>query len=89
MAAQALSVNGAKVYIVGRRQEKLDAAVKHHSPSDPREIVAIQGDITTKEGLNKLVSKIESKEKVLHILENNAGMTLVPLQWKAPKKPQN
>lgn len=74
MAAQALSVNGAKVYIVGRRQEKLDAAVKHHSPSGPGEIIAIQGDITTKDGLNKLVSEIESKEQVLHVLVNNAGI---------------
>lgn len=74
MAAQALSYNGAKVYIVGRRQEKLDAAMKHHSPSGPGEIIAIQGDISSKDGLEKLVSTIESKEKALHFLINNAGI---------------
>lgn len=74
MAAQALSANGAKVYIVGRRQEKLDAAVKHHSPDGHGEIIAIQGDITSKDGLEKLVKEIESKEKALHILVNNAGI---------------
>lgn len=62
------------MYIVGRRREKLDAAVEHHSPSGSGEIIAIQGDISSKDGIAKVVAEIESKEKVLHILVNNAGI---------------
>ncbi|KAJ6561673.1 hypothetical protein B0H19DRAFT_1209954 [Mycena capillaripes] len=51
VATQALAVNGAKVYIVGRTIEKLDA------------IIPLVGDVTQKDGVKKLVNEIESREK--------------------------
>ncbi|CAL3965360.1 unnamed protein product [Diplocarpon coronariae] len=60
MATQALAVNGAKVYIVGRTEEKLQSVVKNHGQN----IEEISG----------LVKEIESREKRLDILINNAGI---------------
>jgi len=39
MAAQALAANGAKVYIVGRREEALVNAAKTHSPNQGGQII--------------------------------------------------
>lgn len=75
MATQALSVNGAKVYIVGRTKEKLDKVVEKYGQDIPGEIVAITGDVTSKDGVKKLYDEIASREKVLDILINNAGVS--------------
>lgn len=48
---QALAVNGAKVYIVGRTQEKLDTVVKAHGQNIAGEIIPIVGDVSKKEGV--------------------------------------
>ena len=72
--AQALAVNGARVYIVGRREDRLETAAKRYGPHTTGEVIALQGDVTSKEDLARLASEIEAKEKVLHILVNNAGV---------------
>ncbi|KAB8303215.1 hypothetical protein EYC80_004662 [Monilinia laxa] len=74
MATQALAVNGAKVYIVGRTKERLENVVKHHSQNIEGEIIPIVADVTRKDGIARLVKEIESKEKYLCILINNAGI---------------
>lgn len=74
MATQALAVNGAKVYIVGRTKEKLDAVVKSHGQNIAGEIIPLVADISKKEDIKKLVAEIESREKCLCILINNAGI---------------
>ncbi|KAF2144279.1 uncharacterized protein K452DRAFT_349990 [Aplosporella prunicola CBS 121167] len=74
MSTQALAVNGAKVYIVGRTKEKLDTVVKTHGQNIAGEIVPIVGDVTDKEGVEQLVKEIASREKHLDILINNAGI---------------
>jgi len=74
MATQALAVNGAKVYIVGRTEEKLENVVKSHGQNIAGEIIPITADVTQKSEIARLVKEIESREKCLCILINNAGI---------------
>ncbi|KZT39019.1 NAD(P)-binding protein [Sistotremastrum suecicum HHB10207 ss-3] len=74
IAAQALAANGARVYITGRRLDKLEEAAQSLGPDSPGSIIAIQGDITKKEDIQALVEHISSKEKSLNFLINNAGI---------------
>ncbi|KAK4175198.1 hypothetical protein QBC36DRAFT_302208 [Triangularia setosa] len=75
MATQALAVNGAKVYIVGRTKEKLDKVVEIYNKDIEGEIIAIQGDVTSKEEVARLYKEISEREKCLCILINNAGVS--------------
>src|SRR2546423_10946220 len=68
MATQALAVNGAKVYIVGRTEEKLETVAKTYGKDIPGEIIPITADVSRKEEIKKLVSEISSREKCLCIL---------------------
>ncbi len=74
MAVQALAVNGAKVYIVGRTEEKLTTVADVHGKDIAGQIIPLQGDISSKDDIKRLVSEIESREKCLCILINNAGI---------------
>jgi len=74
MATQALAVNGAKVYIIGRTKEKLDRVVETHGKVIQGDIIAITGDVTDKQGIEKLVKEISDREPHLDILINNAGI---------------
>ncbi|KAK4983647.1 hypothetical protein LTR66_008747 [Elasticomyces elasticus] len=71
---QALAVNGAKVYIVGRTEEKLQRVKEVHGKDIAGEIIPLVGDVADKKSVDKLVSEIESKEGKLDILVNNAGI---------------
>lgn len=79
MATQALAVNGAKVYITGRTKEKLDTVVEKYGKDIPGEIIAIPADVTDKKGVQALYKEIESREKALDILINNAGVSSASL----------
>lgn len=74
MCSQALAVNGAKVYIVGRTEDKLQTAKEAHGKDIAGELIPLTADVTTKDGVDKLVKEIESKEGYLDILVNNAGI---------------
>jgi len=74
MCTQALAVNGAKVYIVGRTEEKLDRVAEVHGKDIAGQIIPIVGDVSDKDDVAKLVKEIESREKCLCILVNNAGI---------------
>lgn len=75
MAAQALATNGAKVYVVGRTKEKLDTVVKTFGGDKVSgEIIALQGDVSSKDGIKKLVAEYGKHEKCCCILVNNAGI---------------
>jgi NADP-dependent 3-hydroxy acid dehydrogenase YdfG len=50
-ATQALAVNGAKVYIVGRTKEKLDTVVQRYGQNIAGEIIPLVGDVTDKDGV--------------------------------------
>ena len=74
MATQALAVNGAKVYITGRTEEKLQRVFETHGKDIPGQIIPLVADITSKSDIKKLVSDLSAKEKCLCILVNNAGI---------------
>ncbi|KUI54244.1 Rhamnolipids biosynthesis 3-oxoacyl-[acyl-carrier-protein] reductase [Cytospora mali] len=76
MITQALAVNGAKVYVTGRTEEKLDRVVETYNQDIEGEIIALTGfDVTKKNDIVKLVKEIESREECLCILVNNAGIS--------------
>jgi NAD(P)-dependent dehydrogenase (short-subunit alcohol dehydrogenase family) len=84
MITQALAVNGAKVYIVGRTGEKLEEVAKQYSGSDiDGEIIPLQGDVSKKEDIARLYDEISNREKCLCILVNNAGISGATFQQEA------
>ncbi|CAG8429873.1 unnamed protein product [Penicillium salamii] len=75
MATQALSVNGAKVYIVGRTEEKLARVAELYGNGISGEIIPLTADITKKDEIRKLADEISTREGHLSILMNNAGIS--------------
>ncbi|KAF8465018.1 hypothetical protein BDZ91DRAFT_772282 [Kalaharituber pfeilii] len=80
MITQALVVNGAKVYITGRRQEALDTVVRNYSKQGSEcagEIIGLTSDVTKREDLKKLADEIMKREpQGVHLVVNNAGVAL-------------
>lgn len=72
MIASALEHNGATVYIVGRRLEKLQQAASENSRYE--KIIPIVGDVTSKESIQSIVSEISSRSGYINLLINNAGL---------------
>nr|POE48121.1 guanine nucleotide exchange factor lte1 [Quercus suber] len=70
--AKTLEHNGAKVYITGRRQEKLDEAVKQAAHGN---IIPIAGSTTSREDLQRAVDIITKETGHIDLLINNAGQT--------------
>jgi NAD(P)-dependent dehydrogenase (short-subunit alcohol dehydrogenase family) len=83
MTTQALAVNGAKVYIVGRTEEKLEKVAQSYGKDIAGEVIPVTADVSKKEDIKRLVSDISSKEKCLCILINNAGIALNSKQTEA------
>lgn len=76
ITARALAANGAKVYITGRRLEKLkDAEMKDAASGGS--IIGIQMDCTDKQSIQDGVKFIAETEKCVNLLVNNAGVTSV------------
>jgi len=76
MVTQALANNGAKVYITGRTQEKLDRVVESHGGKNTSgEIIPLTADISDKESIKSLYAEFSKKEQSLDILVNNAGIS--------------
>ena len=70
MMTKALATNGAhKVYIIGRRKEKLEEAAK----LAPEIIVPVVGDVTSKEALKSIASRVESEVGYVNLLVCNSG----------------
>ncbi|CAF9938072.1 hypothetical protein IMSHALPRED_000648 [Imshaugia aleurites] len=74
MITQALCSNGAKVYVTGRRQEALNKVVEQYS-TGPGKIIALPGDISSKDDVKRLAEELASKESTgIQLLVNNAGI---------------
>lgn len=74
---KAFIVNGVKrVYIVGRRMEKLTSTceeIKKLKEFDG-EVIPVQGDVSSRDTVDRLVQYFKSKEQSIDILVNNAGI---------------
>lgn len=71
MYAKALAQNGAaKIYIGGRRLEKLQELAESIGPN----VIPIQCDVTSKEDISKAVDVIEKDSGYLNLLVANAGI---------------
>lgn len=78
MIAQAFANNGARVYITGRRAEVLEASVKKWGSSlghEKGKLIAIQSDVSEKEGIRQLVERVKTLEDHVDVLVNNAGIS--------------
>jgi NAD(P)-dependent dehydrogenase (short-subunit alcohol dehydrogenase family) len=70
--AKALDANGAKaVYIIGRRKETLDNAVKQGKNGS---IIPIVGDVTSKESLEAAAAQITKEQGYINVLFANSGI---------------
>ncbi|KAK9238069.1 hypothetical protein V1525DRAFT_359331 [Lipomyces kononenkoae] len=72
MMATALENNGAIVYIIGRRLDVLENAVKLYSTKG--NMFAIQGDVTSKEDLIRATGIIKNKSGHVDLLVVNSGV---------------
>ncbi|KAF3385432.1 Gluconate 5-dehydrogenase [Penicillium rolfsii] len=72
MMAKALEANGAKVYIIGRRFEVLQAAAKQAKFNN---IHPLQGSITSHTELQSAVDHINTQDGYINLLINNAGIS--------------
>ncbi|KAF2972451.1 hypothetical protein GQX73_g1156 [Xylaria multiplex] len=71
MIARALEHNGAKVYILGRREEILKVAAKQNAIHG--NLIPVVADVTDKESLDAAVSRISQETGYINLLVNNAG----------------
>ncbi|MBU1376157.1 MAG: glucose 1-dehydrogenase [Alphaproteobacteria bacterium] len=75
-AAKAFSAEGASVFITGRRQETLDAAVKQIGGR----VTAVQGDMSKLADIDRLYDAVQQKHAQIDVLFANAGGgEMVPL----------
>lgn len=68
-AAKLFTEEGAFVYITGRRQAELDAAVEFLGPN----ATGVQGDVTNNEDLDRLYARIKAEQGHIDIVFANAG----------------
>lgn len=75
-AATAFAAEGASVFITGRRQEALDAAVKQIGGG----VIAIQGDTANLADIDRLYDAVQQRHAQIDVLFANAGGgEMVPL----------
>ncbi|EWC45657.1 hypothetical protein DRE_05218 [Drechslerella stenobrocha 248] len=74
MIAQAFAANGAKVYIIGRREDILEKTAEQYSADRPGNIIPVQGDVTSKSSIEEIVKHIQQAEGYIDVLFNNAGI---------------
>ncbi len=62
---------GATVFIVGRRQKELEEAVASIGSG----VIAVQGDITKLEDLDRVAATVKAKKGVVDVIVSSAGIT--------------
>ncbi len=79
MIAAGFLSSGAKVYISSRKADVCNSTAERLSQEYGSECISLPSDLSNLEGINSLVKELNSKEKHLDILINNAGAA-----WGAP-----
>src|SRR4051794_29440187 len=69
--AKAFAAEGAKVYVTGRRQERLDTAVREIGG----DTVGIQGDVASLADLDRLYDRIRRDHGRVDVVFANAGIS--------------
>jgi len=78
--SEVLALAGSKVYITSRKLDIIKKTAKEINLKKPKhQINFFCSDISSEEGINKLVDNFISNEKSLNILVNNSGVS-----WGAP-----
>src|SRR5215208_4362326 len=78
--AQRFVSEGAYVFITGRRQSEIDAAVKQISKNNNNNVTGVQGDVSNLADLDRLYATVKEQKGHIDILFANAGVgELVPL----------
>jgi NAD(P)-dependent dehydrogenase (short-subunit alcohol dehydrogenase family) len=78
--AQRFVDEGAYVFITGRRQSELDAAVKQIGKNNYNNVTGVQGDVSNLADLDRLYATVKEQKDHIDILFANAGVgELVPL----------
>ena len=67
--AKRFASEGAQVFITGRRQSELDAAVKQVG----KNVIGVQGDVSNLEDLDRLYSQVKERQARIDVLFANAG----------------
>jgi NAD(P)-dependent dehydrogenase (short-subunit alcohol dehydrogenase family) len=79
--AQRFVSEGAYVFITGRRQSELDAAVKQIGKNNNNNVTGVQGDVSNLADLDRLYATVKEQKGRIDILFANAGVgELVPLE---------
>ncbi|KAL1727737.1 hypothetical protein EV714DRAFT_275303 [Schizophyllum commune] len=79
MMASGFAQNGAKVYIAARKEKQLQEAVKDLKATAKGSVDYIVANVSSKSGCDALIAEFKKREKKLHVLVNNSGVT-----WGAP-----
>ncbi|KAG2365088.1 hypothetical protein BDR07DRAFT_1399778 [Suillus spraguei] len=84
MVATTLENNGATVYIIGRRLEVIEKAAKENNRFG--KLIPLQGDVTCRQSLTKLVETVRTRHGYIDLLVNNAGIArnILPSQLPSP-----
>ena len=78
--AQRFVDEGAYVFITGRRQSELDAAVKQIGKNNNNNVTGVHGDVSNLEDLDRLYATVKEKKGRIDVLFANAGIIeLAPL----------
>jgi len=78
--AQRFVDEGAYVFITGRRQSELDAAVKQIGKNNKNNVIGVQGDVSNLADLDRLYDTVKQQKGRIDVLFANAGIIeLAPL----------
>jgi len=78
--AKALLAHNAKVYIAVRNEEKAKSAIAELKEQTGKEAIFLKLDLADLKSIKSSTEEFISKEKELHVLFNNAGVMVPPIE---------